>query len=232
MQIENRWKDYIDDQTLNLLGKSIERKIRSSVPRGAFLPNEARKYEVVKKINKYGKAIFSFIEHEGLENSRSTAPKFYDNVDSFYFDVFLNLIETEKIVILSYLDPLDEFKSMKSDEWIDLLKFLNFKDNGTYEKELENCMKKMQKLAEEKRLVRKMIQGRIETWEKIAVFMNRSVPTVMKMALDEDDPLPVSIIGGTATSTEELLSDYIERRFLKYPYYKTKNRRNGKKNKK
>lgn len=224
MQIENQWTGEVDNRILELLSVAVRRRMKSGVPRGAYLPTEVCRYEVVKKYNRYGKALFDFVEHIGLENTRSTKPKDLDNIDVFWHDCFLWLNEDEQTIILSYLDPLDEFKSIKDDNWNALLAHLGFRNNGAYNKALRICMIKLQKLAEEKKLVKEMVDGVVETWEGIADFMNRSVPTVKKMAMDEKNPLPVSIIGGIAVSTKTLLSEYVQKQISDFPYYKTHRR--------
>jgi hypothetical protein len=220
LQIENEWKDAVDDRTIDLLGAAIERRIRTGVPRGAFLPHETTRFEVVKHYNRFGKALFDFVEHTGLENSRSTRPRDLDKVDIFWYDCFLNLTTEEQLTVLSYADPMDEFVSIKDEKWINLLEYLDYRNNGAYQRALRICMTKLQKFAEEKKLVAERMEGVIETWEEIAEFMNRSVPTVMKMAMDKDNPLPVSMIGGTAVSTKALLTEYVQKCITRFPYHK------------
>lgn len=224
MQIENQWMGEVDNQVLELLEAAVVRRMKNGTPRGAYLPTEVCRYAVVKTYNRYGKALFDFVEYVGLENTRSTKPRDMDRVDIFWHDCFLNLNGDEQTIILSHLDPLDEFKSIKDENWQSLLSHLGFRNNGSYNKALRICMMKLQKLAEEKKLVKEMTDEVVETWGGIADFMNRSIPTVKKMAMDEKNPLPVSIIGGIAVSTKTLLSEYVQKHIADYPYYKTHRR--------
>lgn len=214
MNLENKWKDFIDDKTINLLEAWIERRIRNGTPKTAYLPNEVQRFEVQKKTNKNGTALFSFIEHTGLDFSRSTRPKECDSVEVFGINCFRSLNQDDQIIILSYADPFDEFKNIHDEDWLYFLQSMCFRKNSEYERELENSMRKLQKRCEECDLVRQIFDDDVvETWNDIAAFLRRSVPTAIKMY--KEDGLPVAIIGGVATSRKSLLENYMNSKFEK-----------------
>jgi len=215
LNIQNVWNASVDDRTIDLLEAWIERRIRNGSARTAYLPSEVERWEVKKRYNKKGMALFDFIYRSGLDFSRSTRPKESDNVEVFGVDCFLELPEEDRIIILAHADPFGEFDNIHDESWINFLKSMDISNNGKYQKRLEESMMRLQKKCEDCHLSKQIFNNDIlETWAAIASFMRRSIPTVIRMHKEEG--LPVAIIGGVATSRKSILEDYVNHKFEKF----------------
>jgi len=191
---------------------------RSKIVKHPFLPIHSQRYLINKKYNKNGKAIYYMEVLEGLDFSRSTSPKIHTNIDEFTF-VFYSLDKSDQIIILSYIDPFDEFPNRKS--WLDYLRYFNIKD---CDRRLIIAMVNLQNEADK----RYISSGRDEnediwTWNAIAKYIKRSVPTAIRMAKEED--LPVTMVGGIAYSIKSKLNEYLKNRIDLCPYKKIKGKK-------
>lgn len=201
--IENKFPDHVHDKILILLERSIERRITKNI-KSPFIPNAATKTIVTKKYNKHGEAIYKFEIIEGLELSRSTAPKGdYDSVDIFYFDCFLSLTHNEKLSVLVYVDPFNEFGDREY--WNVFLQESDFKTTRAYNFTLSKAFFKLQKLAEERNLVPKMDLDELRGWNEISSYWGCSVKTMMKLA--KKHRLPIVFIEGNVYSLKSKLSE-------------------------
>lgn len=196
----NRWKDKVSDKLLNLLEKWTERRI--CLIHGAYLPTEGTRYIFKRFYNKLDQLCFRTEVIEGIDDSRSTAPRKFTQVDEFGY-AFRDLSDYDQIIILSYVDPLRELDD--KDSWSSFLKCLNISNNGAYERILTEAMTKLQYICEEKGLVDKM-EGELRGWKAIATFLKRSIPTVRRYAEEYD--MPVSLIGGDVVIMKDDLYDW------------------------
>ncbi len=218
--IENIWYEYgVSDKTVSLLCKWIEK--RTHIVNGPFLPMHSQRFIINKKYNKNGVAIYSMNILEGVEHGRSTSPKAFTNIDEFGY-AFYCLDDEDILIILSFIDPMNELESRK--EWINYLKGFNIKK---CDERLVCAMVKLQKEAEKRELV-PSIEGEIRGWANIAAFLRCSIPTAMKLAIEKK--LPISRLGTEVYSTETVLRNFLMERLETAPIWKTtkkKKKRDG-----
>ncbi len=201
MLLENKWKDKVDDKIFIYLEKSIERRISKNI-KSPYLPTCVSKTILKKRLDKNGSVIFDEIVLSGLSFSRTTAKRDLDKTDCFWFDCFLNLDHDEKLCILIYADPFQEFVSK---EEVD--KFLNqFKlKPRDYTRILEDSVLKLQRYAEERNLVIVIEDNILRGWIKIAEFWRCSVPHIRKLAVKFE--LPIVQIEGEVFAFKEKLEE-------------------------
>lgn len=209
--IQNLWYDYgVSDQTVSMLCAWIE--YRAKIVKGPFLPLHSVRYVVSKRYNKHGMAIYDTTVLEGPECSISTAPKPFTKIQEFTYS-FYSLSKDNQIIILSYIDPMDELNNRK--DWFSYLKGFGI---GNCEERLAGAMVQLQKEAEKRNLV-KSTDGEIRGWDNIAEYLQCTKPTAIRLA--RDCQLPVTKFGGGIYTTAAKLQEYIEQRIDIAPYWKT-----------
>jgi hypothetical protein len=199
--LENKWPDSVSDKVFNLLSKAIERKI-CKIIKSPYIPTTVERNVLQKRYNKHGMAIFDEIKYEGIECSRSTKPHDLDDVDIFWFDCFLNLTESERISILAYVDPLNEFS--EKEIWNEFIQ-KEFKTTRSYNLTIGRAVFKLQKLAEELGLVRVMNVDELKGWDAISGYWNVSVKTMKKLV--HKHRLPVIYLEGNVYALKSKLDD-------------------------
>lgn len=219
--IQNIWYDYgVSDQTVTLLCSWVE--YRTKVVKGPFLPLHSTKYLVRKKYNKNNVAIYHTTILEGIEHGRSTAPKPFTKVQEFTYS-FYSLSKEDQIIILSYIDPMNELNDRV--DWISYLKSFDIRNCDA---RLICAMVQLQKEAEKRNLVRST-EGEISGWDNIADFLKCTKPTAIKLA--RDCQLPITKFGGRVYTTAARLQEYIDQRIDSNPYWKTCSRKPKKRKK-
>jgi hypothetical protein len=221
MSIANLWTDTVSDETMSYLERSINRRVCSLV-KHPWTPNEVERTIATKKYSVNGLAIFEFAIVQGMDTSRNTRPRKVDNVDIFWYDVFLNIEEYERIAILIHADPFSEFSNLLTCQSC----FTEFYGKEIYGKTLGIAMKKLQRLSEIKKLVTPMnidADDGLWTWASISKYLRRSIPTTMKMA--KQDKLPIIYMGGIAYTTKSQLDKFLQKKFQTQAYWQVKDGR-------
>lgn len=216
MLIVNRWKDFVSDGTLSLLSRWIEHYITSRIHSAVRLPTEGRRFVFKKDYNRLEQVIYRIEILEGLETSRSTTPKKFTELDEFTY-AFRSLENIEQLAILAYVDPFDELKT--AENWKNFLSANALRSNAEFDRLLTKAMTNLQKTCEKRRLS-KMMKQEIRGWDKIADRLDMTVPTAIKLSKDAELQLPVTIIGKIPITTEEQISEWINSRIEKRPYWK------------
>lgn len=202
---------------VSLLCRWVE--YRTKIIKGPFIPLCSSRYLLKKRYNKNGIAIYNTEVLEGLDWSRPTAPKPFTKIHEFTY-VFYGLSFEHQLVILSYIDPMDELFSHK--EWSSYLKSFNIR-NG--EERLAEAMTQLQKESEKRGLVKPM-DGELRGWDSIAEFLKCTRPTAIKLA--KEHQLPVSKFGGSIYTTKTRLQEFMEKRIDLEPYWKISEKRKAK----
>jgi len=199
--LENKWQDTVSDKIFSLLSKALERRICKNI-KSPYIPTTVERTVFEKRYNKLGIAIFDEVKYDGIECSRSTRPIDLDDVDIFWFDCFLNLTDIERLSILAYVDPFNEFA--EKEMWTSFIK-KEFKTTRTYNFTVGGAFFKLQKLAEGIGLVRVMSVDELKGWDAISGYWNVSVKTMKKLV--HKHRLPVIYLEGNVYALKSKLDD-------------------------
>jgi hypothetical protein len=208
----------ISEKLFYLLHRWMETRLRKMI-KSPFLPTECQRFVFLKSYNKNNQAMFTVKIFEGLDYLPSTSPREFTDADEMGF-VFYKLDSQDQILILSWLDPFDEFKN--SLEWRDYLKSFDIK--GNHSNLLVDAMGRLQYMARERGLIKMPIPGEIRGWGSIATFLGVSIPTAIKLCTNYK--APVGMIGGEIVTTENKLTSWMERTIDDNLYWKLKEEKN------
>lgn len=222
--IVNRWKDFVSDGTISLLSRWIEYYIYSQMHSAAKLPTEGRRHLFKKGYNRLEQVIYRIEILEGLETSRSTAPKQFTELDEFTF-AFRSIEKIEQVAILAYVDPLDELKSEM--DWKSFLYENAYRSNADFDRMLTKSMVDLQKSCERRKLS-KIMKQEIKGWDKISSRLDMTIPTVIKLSKDPELQMPITMLGKIPITTEDKLSEWLNERIEKRPCWKVIQERSNK----
>jgi hypothetical protein len=204
--ILNRWPDKVSDKAISLLNRWIE-YYAGNICNSPFVPTEAKRYLFKKSIDVEGKCIFRVEILEGIDNSRSTAPREVSKMIEFGF-AFRSLSDMDQLIILAQADPFDELNTKES--WSKFLIDYKIGNNGDFNRLLIMALVDLQTILEKKKLVEIMTRD-LRGWRRIADYLNVSVPTAKKYTRELG--LPISMLGGSVFSSEEKIDVWKERVF-------------------
>lgn len=207
MEIANLWPEKVDNALIILLEKYIERR-SCNCRSGSSLPKEATRHVTRIFRNKQDQRCFMIETITGVEEGRSTAPKFHTRVDEFGY-AFRSLTDKEQILILGHADPFDELTN--KEEFKKFLKEQGIGKEQEYYKLLEAAFLKLQNICAMRGLVT-VTEDILSTWAEIAAFLEVSIPTAKKMTVENN--LPISFLNGrvisSKTKIEKRLNEIIE----------------------
>lgn len=213
--ITDQWDGLVSSEFLFLMERWVEYWICQPYKSGWTLPVEGKKY-LMEKHYLNNKAKYQMVILTGLVLSRGTKPREFNRLDVFTHNVFSKLTNNEQTVVLSHIDPFEEFQD--KNVWERFLREQGFLNKRDYERELEQSMVKLEQQARKVGLItgRRMDDKEYWTWTAISQRMNMDTRTLRRLA--EKSGFPIAWVGGVVFSKESWITDWMNSRLECTPY--------------